>query len=1173
MQNKTPELIEIEKIFEIEINDFSIENNNIECITFENIKFDNQKINHSIKYLLSLKRLFIYNCEIETTFFINNLLSLEELTISNSDLKNFEINNLDNKITLLSLSDNQISEISFLSNFKNLKNLSLDNNRITDISPLKNFKMFEEISLKNNQIEDIIPLNNLEIDELFISENNIMDLTPLYHSLKNKKIKFINAFENPLVYPPEEVVIRGEENMIKWFEMISGNIKVCKQKIESAKTSKEKKIDLGMMGLTDLSLIPELFELEDLEELILSNHWAEFNIRNNEWEPEFSDNDFYSNNIINIPNDITKLKKLRKLIAGGDWKKNNVWNRWRIKDISFINKLDNIEFVNLSNNKIDSFKITRNLNNLQTVHINNNYIKSISISKARNLEYLFASNNLITDLNFLKKSMALKAIDLHSNFINDLYPIRELISKLGIINDQWGYNSISIANNDLENPGMEVVDRGKDAVLRIIESNFGIKTFKNDELKLILVGNSETGKTTLSKYLAKDPNYKNKHPFTLWMDILEISYKNLKINVFDFGGHEYFHDTHHIFFTSNCIYFLIWDKSTDKYQTRDLNQIDRTRKKIKLQTIDYPLFYWLDSIKHFIRDETTDNFSDEMKNIVNENNSETYNASALIIQNKVKVCNDLKFLNHEDISKSYSFIYDYITIDLHNDKNLELLNDRFDEMIQNLGILSGGKYPLYYKKIKENISQNKSYLNKKVLSFNEFKRLCQTFNRRLTTDVEYLDIAYFLENIGLILISKDEKTLYLDLNFVSSQIVKIYDSLEKTNGILKEREIKQKNIDEYVSILKLILDFNLAFEITTNKEKNYIFPLFLPENPSKIVDLLFQKNLKPYKRIQYEGFMHKGIILHIFSEYSNKIVNEEVDKNTYYWKNGLIVKEGNNLVLIKFFEGNESQDAHIDLYNFSSNEDFIEKIKEKIIKINKEKKYNVEEYVSKDGDNFIPLKLINDNEGINSTIFYKGIYYKLYDFKKYFKNKNIMKKIFISYSKDDLTLVNEFIDHLSALKRDGLVGSWYCTELLAGGYWDKDIQKHFDESDIICIMISPNLMKTDYIHKYEITKAFEKLKENENFKIVPIILNYCRWTTKNNNLSQFTALPYTAKPVNDFKDRNMAWFIIIECMRIMIEKQVQPKGEDWYSNNDLLPKDIRKIYERIVNGLIDNNSI
>ncbi|WP_202703722.1 TIR domain-containing protein, partial [Flavobacterium sp. UGB4466] len=174
------------------------------------------------------------------------------------------------------------------------------------------------------------------------------------------------------------------------------------------------------------------------------------------------------------------------------------------------------------------------------------------------------------------------------------------------------------------------------------------------------------------------------------------------------------------------------------------------------------------------------------------------------------------------------------------------------------------------------------------------------------------------------------------------------------------------------------------------------------------------------------------------------------------------------------------------------------------------------------------------------------------------------------YSKDDLVMVNQLLDHLEPLKRDGLISTWYCTELIAGGEWDKDIQQNFDESDIICFMISPNLMRTDYVFNYEIKNAIDRGKKDEDFKIVPIILSYCSWITKDYNLGNYTALPYTAKPVSDFNDKDMAWYIVTECIKILIKSTKQPNGDNWYGGK--LPKDVRKIYERIVQNKVDNNS-
>ncbi|MRX68592.1 TIR domain-containing protein [Flavobacterium resistens] len=144
---------------------------------------------------------------------------------------------------------------------------------------------------------------------------------------------------------------------------------------------------------------------------------------------------------------------------------------------------------------------------------------------------------------------------------------------------------------------------------------------------------------------------------------------------------------------------------------------------------------------------------------------------------------------------------------------------------------------------------------------------------------------------------------------------------------------------------------------------------------------------------------------------------------------------------------------------------------------------------------------------------------------------------------------------------------WYCSELEAGSEWNKDIQSNFDDSDIICFMISPNFMKTKYIHEHEIARAFKLKEEKPSLKIVPIVLDFCRWTTDNNNLGQFTGLPYTAKPIVDFDNENMAWYIVEECLRIMIEKDLNPKGDDFYREH--LPADVLKIYQRIVEGKVD----
>jgi hypothetical protein len=58
------------------------------------------------------------------------------------------------------------------------------------------------------------------------------------------------------------------------------------------------------------------------------------------------------------------------------------------------------------------------------------------------------------------------------------------------------------------------------------------------------------------------------------------------------------------------------------------------------------------------------------------------------------------------------------------------------------------------------------------------------------------------------------------------------------------------------------------------------------------------------------------------------------------------------------------------------------------------------------------------------------------------------------------------------------------------------------------------------------------------------------------------------KPVMDFKNQNMAWYIIQESLRVMIDKASSLTDQGFYTN-PVLPKDVLSIFERIVSGRVD----
>lgn len=950
-----------------------------------------------------------------------------------------------------------------------------------------------------------------------------------------------------------------------------------KQKIRKNFESKEIKLDLGNSYLTNLLEVKELFNNIHLEELILSNEWAQY--RDGKWHKIKSENEEGKNTLGNFPSGINQLKNLKILNAGGDWNnRNQRWNRWNINSLKPLVRLNQLEYLNLSNNSIEVIPSLSRLQRLKILHLNNNYIFKINNRKnLASLEELYLSNNSISTTSFLNNFPSLKTIDLHGNEIKNLLPIRDKIELLSISNTKWEQNTINIAKNPLEQPPMEMVNIGKGGVINYFDDIAGGQWYINKDVKLILIGNSEVGKTTLAKYLNNEIDLEKPHPPTHWMQERRLKSKHIipkikekcNLNLFDFGGHDYFHDTHHLFFGYNTMYLLIWDTETNKLNSRSVKQTIKEGKSEKVVTQDYPLKYWLDSIEYYTKEKETENFEFEI------DIDAEYSSQVIIIQNKVDKLNKTTHLNNVGLTSKYSFITDFVNISLLPKRNLKHLDSVITESLNETEIL-GVRLAKYYGVIKKSIS---NYKGDPILSLLEFRNYCSSLTKNSISQERATYLANYLNQIGTILYnpnSNSSSKVYINKRWVIEKIHIILKGLNKLNGEFDEDYLKsiwKNKVDkrESSAIINLMIEFKIIF--TNPNSKKYIAPLYLPSKPIESVKLFIDSTKIPYRKIRYTGFIHKNVILNFFQEYGKLAIKENSNVNNerfYYWKNGLIIKDSNSIeiVMIQFNLGDNDGNASIDIIklNIESQTLFVDNIIEYIHEINKG--YDTEEMISNDGKEFIPISIIHENEqNQNWTFKYNSNYFKLRDFKEHLKSPNSMKKIFISYSKQDLKLVNKFIDHLSALKRDGKVASWYCSELIAGTDWDSEISKHFEDSDIICFMVSPNFMRTQYIHEYEIAKAFERKAKNPAFIIVPIILDFCRWSTEKNNLSQYTALPYITKPIVDFDNQNKAWYIVEECLRLIINENIDINGELY--DHERLPQDVLKIYEGIISGKED----
>ncbi len=69
-------------------------------------------------------------------------------------------------------------------------------------------------------------------------------------------------------------------------------------------------------------------------------------------------------------------------------------------------------------------------------------------------------------------------------------------------------------------------------------------------------------------------------------------------------------------------------------------------------------------------------------------------------------------------------------------------------------------------------------------------------------------------------------------------------------------------------------------------------------------------------------------------------------------------------------------------------------------------------------------------------------------------------KIFVSYAHRDELLLKKLKMHLKPLSRQGLIDLWYDRNISAGAEWEREIDKHLENAQIILLLISPELERS-----------------------------------------------------------------------------------------------------------------
>lgn len=143
-------------------------------------------------------------------------------------------------------------------------------------------------------------------------------------------------------------------------------------------------------------------------------------------------------------------------------------------------------------------------------------------------------------------------------------------------------------------------------------------------------------------------------------------------------------------------------------------------------------------------------------------------------------------------------------------------------------------------------------------------------------------------------------------------------------------------------------------------------------------------------------------------------------------------------------------------------------------------------------------------------------------------------KIFFCYAHTDESLLNKLKAHLKPLERLGLVELWYDRDISAGTDWKGEIDRYLNAAQLILVLVSSDLMASDYINNVELKRALERHKSGEA-NVIPIILRPAYWQGM---LGDLQALPKDGKPISRWPNREEAFSDVAEGIRKVVESGV-----------------------------------
>jgi small GTP-binding protein len=773
--------------------------------------------------LRCLRKLFLRDTQCDDYSFLKELPQLNELNIADNQIKDISFLKKLNHLRILNLSGNQISDISVLFYLSKLRNLVLTSNQVRDASPLKNMIELTILNLDGNPVEDIAFLQGLiNLEELDISDTKIKEMSSLekLEHLEKLNLNYNNHLNdfNPILKLNRLRTLGLANNELKDVSFLQN-------------TSQIISLDLTSNQLIDISFLQNLNHLTEL--ILVDNQITDISIPGR--LIRLTRLDLARNHIT----DITPLKKLIRLNEL-NLSSNQISNFSSLEELFYLNSLI------IARNNIDDTSFITGMDDLRKLDLSNNKVSDISC--LRNLICLSdvnLANNRISDISAFMGLKKLRRLDLRQNSIRELpKEIVDLDIDIDVVDDSMSPlgEKVFLRGNDIIRPPIEIIKKGKRSIKKYFESLETGSNLPLNEVKVLLVGDGAVGKTSLVNRLTKN-EFDETEPTTHGIDIdkwlVTVEGKELKVNLWDFGGQEIMHATHQFFFSKRSLYILVLDGRRDTEPE-----------------------YWLKLIE-----------------------SLGGHSPILVVINKIDEIPGFE-VNRKFLNWKYSNIVGFYRISCKTGEGILQFVEALKKASLEVKILETTWSAGWF-----NIKNKLENMEKPFISYLEYREICAS--EKIDEESSQEILVDFLHDLGVILHFKDlelKDTSVLDPKWVTEAVYKIINSqtLATCKGVLNVNSLpgilEPKNggyydypPEKHRYILQLMKKFELCYQLDRD---HVLIPDLLKVGECEF-DFDYQNALKFV--FQYD-FLPKSIIVRFIVR-----MHKDVEYD-YQWRTGVFLK-------------------------------------------------------------------------------------------------------------------------------------------------------------------------------------------------------------------------------------------------------------------------------------------